>query len=106
MEYKRNRKTVQLIVKNRKTVKKFDQSKKPQAKSGKTCTHLTSLRRIFFTEKREKHRAASNSAESENPILFCRKPKIESETVQKPPTAIITKAKNPKFFCTTTEKPI
>ena len=64
--------------------KNFDQNRKPQIKSEKTCTQLRSLMRIFFEDKLEKHRAASNSPESENPILFCRKQRVKQCRNRKP----------------------
>lgn len=81
-----------------------DNKRKPKlisikTESRKTCTHLRSLRRIFFKEKPEKHRTASNG-KSGNPILFLlknrewngtenanrksQKPKNRSFWVQKP----------------------
>ena len=47
LEYIRNRKTVQIIIGNRKSGINFDQNRKISAKSEKTCTPLRS---IFFEE--------------------------------------------------------
>ena len=102
MENIRNRKTLQIIINNRKTEINFVQNRKPRAKSEKLCTRLRSLRRIFSEEKPEKHQTASNS-KFENPILFL--PKTESEIEQKPQTTMVTKTENPKFLGTKTEKP-
>jgi len=75
----RNLKTVQIIIENRKTAINFDENRKLQAKSEKTCTRLRALMRIFSAEKPGKHQTASN-CKSENRILFL--PKTESETEQ------------------------
>lgn len=83
MEYITNRKTVQIIIENRKTKTNLDQNRKPLAKSDKRG----SLRSIFSEEKLEKKQTTSNCI-SENPISA----KTESETGQKPQTAIVTKA--------------
>ena len=110
LEYTRNRKTVQMIIKIRKTEINFDQNRKPEAKPLKTGSKtredvhvVESVRRIFSAENLEKHQTASNS-KSKTQFYFCQKPKTESEIEQKLETAIVTKTENSKFFGTTAKK--
>ena len=98
MEYIRNRKTVQIILENRKTETYFDQKRKPQAKSEKTHTRLRSLRRMFSAKRNQKNTKQHRIADTKTRCSFSRKPKTESEIEQKPQTAIATKTENPKSF--------
>ena len=84
LEYIRNRKTIQMIIKIRKTEINFDQNRKPEAKPLKTGSKtredvhvVESVRRIFSAENLEKHQTASNSKSKTQFFAKNRKPRAK-----------------------------